>query len=30
MVTNRAAWPELERYTKDILGAFGRDRRVVM
>ena len=30
MVTDRQAWPELERYTRDMVGAFGRDSRVVV
>jgi len=30
MVTNRAAWPELERYVKDMVGGFGADRRIVV
>ena len=29
MVTNRSAWPDLERYAKDLIGAFGKDRRVL-
>jgi hypothetical protein len=29
-VTNRIVWPELERYIKDIAGAFGKDPRVLM
>ena len=29
-VTNRAAWPELERYVNDVVGAFGKDRRVLL
>ena len=29
-VTDRAAWPDLERYVKDLAGAFGRDRRIVL
>ncbi|MBE7500166.1 MAG: glycoside hydrolase family 127 protein [Verrucomicrobiales bacterium] len=28
MVTNRAAWPVLERYVKDMVGTFGQDDRV--
>jgi hypothetical protein len=30
MVTNRAAWPELERYVKDMVGGFGANRRIVV
>ena len=30
MVTDRTAWPNLEAYVKDIVGAFGKDRRVVI
>jgi hypothetical protein len=30
MVTDRSAWPELEGYTKDMVGTFGRDRRVLI
>lgn len=30
MVTNRAAWPALEQYAKDMIGAFARDRRIVV
>jgi len=30
MVPDRQAWPALEDYTKDIVGAFGRDRRVLI
>jgi hypothetical protein len=30
MVADRAAWPKLEKYVKDLVGAFGRDRRVVV
>ncbi len=29
-VTDRSAWPDLEKYVKDLVGAFGRDRRVLM
>lgn len=29
MVTDRAAWPKLERYLTDLLKTFGNDRRVV-
>ena len=29
MVADRAAWPLLEQYTKDMVGAFGKDRRVL-
>jgi hypothetical protein len=29
-VTNRAAWPMLEKYIKDIVGTFGGDRRVLI
>jgi alpha-L-fucosidase len=30
MVTNQAAWPQLERYVKEIVGAFANDRRIVL
>jgi len=30
LVTNQAAWPALERYVKDLVGAFGQDARVVV
>jgi hypothetical protein len=30
MVNDPAAWPDLERYTKDIVGAFGQDSRVII
>jgi len=30
MVTDRQAWSQLERYTKDMVGYFGRDRRIVI
>jgi hypothetical protein len=30
MVTNRVAWLELERYVKDMMSAFGEDRRIVL
>ncbi len=30
MVTDRAAWPAVEQYVKDLVGAFGQDRRVVV
>lgn len=30
MVTDRAAWPALEAYTKDLVGAFAQDRRIVV
>jgi hypothetical protein len=30
MVTNRAPWPALEQYVKDLIGAFARDRRIVV
>jgi hypothetical protein len=30
MVTNRAAWRELEGYTQDLVAAFGQDERVVV
>ena len=30
MVTDRAAWPEIEKYVKDLVGAFGEDKRVVV
>ena len=29
-VTDRTAWPDLEKYVKDVVGAFGRDKRVLM
>jgi hypothetical protein len=29
-VTDRNAWPDLERYVKDVVGAFGQDRRVLV
>jgi hypothetical protein len=29
LVTNQAAWPALERYVSDLVGAFGHDARVV-
>jgi len=29
-VTDRATWPSLERYLKDLVGTFGSDRRVVV
>lgn len=29
LVTNRAAWPRLEPYVRDIVGTFGKDARVV-
>lgn len=29
-VADRAAWPDLEKYVKDIVGTFGRDRRVLI
>lgn len=29
-VTDRAAWPDLKRYVADLVGTFGRDRRVVV
>lgn len=29
-VVDRSAWPNLERYVKDIIGSFGRDGRVLM
>gem|GEM_PF-416446 len=29
-VIDRSVWPDLERYVKDLLGAFGRDKRVLM
>jgi hypothetical protein len=28
-VTDKAAWPSLEKYVKDIVGAFGQDKRVL-
>ena len=30
MVTDRAAWPALEPYVKDMIGAFRQDRRIVV
>ncbi len=30
MVTDRAAWPALERYAKDMVGSFAQDRRIVV
>lgn len=30
MVTDRTRWPVLERYVKDIVGAFGQDNRVLV
>lgn len=30
MITDREAWPGLERFTKDVVGAFSQDHRVVM
>lgn len=30
MVADRGAWPKIERYVKDMVGWFGRDRRVVV
>ena len=30
MVTDREAWPDLERYTKALVGRFGKDERVVV
>jgi len=30
VVADRRAWPELEKYVKDLVGAFGRDKRVVI
>ena len=29
-VVDRAAWPDLERYVKDLVGRFGEDRRVLI
>lgn len=29
-VQDRAAWPDLERYLRDLIGRFGKDRRVLM
>ncbi len=29
MVTDRSAWPPLQQYMKDMIGTFGKDRRVV-
>jgi len=30
MVTDRSAWPVLEQYLKDLVGAFAQDRRIVI
>jgi len=30
MVTDRSAWPALEQYVKDVVKAFGQDRRIVV
>jgi hypothetical protein len=30
VVTDRAAWPKIEQYVQGMVGAFGRDRRVVV
>jgi Cellulase (glycosyl hydrolase family 5) len=30
VVTNQKDWPRLERYVKDIVGSFGKDKRVLM
>ncbi|MHC1766966.1 MAG: alpha/beta hydrolase fold domain-containing protein [Verrucomicrobiia bacterium] len=30
MITDREAWPDLERFSKDAVGTFGQDHRVVM
>jgi hypothetical protein len=30
MVADRAAWPEIEKYVKDLVGTFGADKRVVV
>ncbi|MBA7696348.1 hypothetical protein ES703_104995 [subsurface metagenome] len=29
-VTDKAVWPDLEKYVKDIVGSFGKDERVLM
>lgn len=29
-VTDRASWPDLERYVRDVVGAFSRDERIVL
>lgn len=29
-VVDKAAWPDLERYVRDVVGRFGKDRRVVL
>ena len=29
-VTDKSAWPDLEKYVKDIVGSFGKDERVLM
>jgi len=29
-VTDRTAWPDLEKYVKDLVGSIGRDKRVLM
>ena len=30
LVTDKSAWPDLERYVKDIIGHFGKDKRVLI
>jgi len=30
LVTDRSAWPELEKYVKDMVGTFGNDKRIVL
>ena len=30
MVADRAAWPEIEKYVKDLVGTFGADKRVLV
>ena len=30
LVTDRTAWPQLEKYIRDIVGRFGKDRRVLI
>jgi hypothetical protein len=29
-VTNKAVWPDLEKYVKDIVGSFGKDERILI
>ncbi len=30
LVTDKAAWPDLEKYVKDMVGTFTNDRRIVL